>query len=73
MKTENLKIEVNNKRHLLFEFLKTNDKKYYNQQLKITTLDLNNKEEKIVFINENELVLLYNYYIYQKENKKEIF
>lgn len=66
----NLKIEVNNKRHLLIECYETNEK---TQGLKITTLDSHGDIEKATYINEGDIVLLYNHYIYQKEHNKPIF
>lgn len=71
-KQENkIKIPINNKRHLLLEFIKTKDE--FGNYLKITTLDEKDNTEKSTYINEGDIVLLYNYYLYQRDNNKPIF
>ena len=70
---KDLKIEVNNKRALKFEFAKATTEKEYNQYLKITVLDAHGDKEKTIFINESDLVLLYNLYVYKKQNNEPIF
>lgn len=67
----NIEIEVNNDRRLKLEFINTNKK--YGKHLKITTLDAKGNKEKTIFVNESDIVLLYNLYIYKKENNEEIF
>lgn len=67
-----LKIPINNKNFLKMEFIKT-DKKENNQYLKITHLNEKGDIEKTEFINEGDLVLIWNLYIYKKEHNEEIF
>lgn len=70
--TDKLKIPVNNHNFLQVELIKT-DKKENNQYLKITRLNENGDREKTEFINEGDLVLFWNLYIYKKEHKEPIF
>lgn len=69
---ENLKIPVNNGNSLKIELIKAN-KKENNQYLKITRLDEHGNKGRAEYINEGDLVLLWNLYIYKKENNEEIF
>ena len=69
---DRLKIPVNNKQHLLLELIET-DKKENNQMLKVTRLDERGDIDGAEYISEADLVLLWNLYIYKKQNKEEIF
>jgi len=67
---EKAKIPVNNKNSLQMEFIKTNNNNNY---LKVTRLNEKNEKEHTEFISESDLVLLWNLYLYKKENKEQIF
>lgn len=67
---EKAKIPVNNKNYLQMEFIKTNKNNNY---LKVTRINEKGEREHTEFINEGDLVLLWNLYTYKKENNQEIF
>ena len=69
---DKLKIPVNNKQNLLFEFIET-DKNENNQMLKVTRLDEKGNLDGADYISESDLVLLWNLYKYKKQNNEEIF
>lgn len=69
---DRLKISVNNQQHLLLELIET-DKKENNQMLKVTKLDERGDIDGAEYISESDLVLLWNLYIYKKQNKEKIF
>lgn len=67
---EKANIEVNNNCKLKMEFVKgkTSEKQY----LKVTRIDEKGNEYGTRFINEGDLVLLWNRYVYCKDNNEEI-
>ena len=69
---DRLKISVNNQQLLLLELIET-DKKENNQMLKVTKLDERGDIDGAEYISESDLVLLWNLYIYKKQNKEKIF
>ena len=68
----NLKIEVNNKNHLKVELIET-DEKEFNQYLKITRINEKGIAERTEFINESDIVTLWNLYIFKKEHNEPLY